>query len=574
MKKVLLTGNEAIARGFWEAGVHLGTGYPGTPSTEILENLALMPSVRCQWATNEKIAAEVAIGASISGSRAICTMKHVGVNVAADPIFSFAYTGPVGGMVLCSADEPGMHSSQNEQDNRIYARFAKLGLLEPSDSQECKDFAKLALELSETYRLAFLLRSTTRISLSKSSVELNDRIEVPIRNYEKNAERFITMPANARRLRVDLEQRLKALQEYAETTDINRIIWQGKKIGIVTSGMTYQYVREALPDASVFKLGLTYPLPLQKLAAFAAEVDQLYVVEELEPFLEEQLKMAGIDCIGKEIIPNIGELSPNIIRKAFGITIKKSAPAWEAPARPPVLCPGCPHRSVFYTLSKLGCTVTGDIGCYTLGAIAPLNGIDTTICMGAALPMALGMEISHPEIARKLVAVHGDSTFLHSGMTGLLEMVYNNASSLVMILDNGITAMTGHQHNPASGKHIDNSQASQVDFEAICRALGVKRVREVDAYDLDTLNEAVKAELASEELSVIIVRRACALIVPRSTARYSVNTEKCVSCKMCMQLGCPALSMKDKAEISPELCANCGVCTQVCKFQAIVKEEV
>ena len=579
MKKELLTGNEAIARGAWEAGIHVATGYPGTPSTEILEALVHYPDIQCQWSTNEKVAAEVAIGASIGGARSLVTMKHVGLNVAADPMFSFAYTGVHGGMVFITADEPSMHSSQNEQDNRQYARSAKLGLLEPSDSQECKDFVMAALDLSERFNLPFLLRTTTRISHSKSSVTLEERSNPGVRPYQKEP-RFITMPAQARLLRQDLEQRLQDLREYAETSPLNRIEWGDASLGIITSGMCYQHVKEALPQASVLKIGLSFPLPLTLIAEFASKVDRLVVIEELDPYMEEQIKAAGIACEGKELMPRMYEISPNIIRKAFEHPIAEAIVPQNAPPRPPVLCPGCPHRSVFYLLGKLGCTVMGDIGCYTLGALAPLNAIDTTVCMGAAFPMALGMEKAHPEMARKLVAVNGDSTFLHTGIAGLIDMVYNGATSVAMILDNSITAMTGHQPNPASGAHMDRSPATKVNFAPICAALGVKRIREVDAYDLGALEETLKEELAAPELSVIIVHRACALIVREPHKPLHVDSAKCVGCTMCTKIGCPALSLEDKkAVITSDLCVGCNVCAQLCHFNAIsaittVKEEV
>jgi len=572
-RKELLTGNEAIARGAWEGGILVASGYPGTPSTEILENLVKMPEVKCQWSTNEKVALEVAVGAAIAGGRAMATMKHVGVNVAADPLFSSAYTGMNGSLILISADEPSMHSSQNEQDNRLYARFTKIGLLEPSDSQECKDMMVLAVEYSERFNMPFMLRTTTRISHSKSVVSLGERQTTASKPYIKDALRFVTMPANARNLRIDLEQRLQTLQAFSEESDLNRIEWGERRIGIITSGMCYMHVKEALPQVSILKIGLSFPLPLQKIAAFAAQVEELYVVEELEPFLEEQIKAFGISCKGKELFPNIGELSPNIIRKAFNLPQAASSEPLSAPARPPVLCPGCPHRGVFYTLGKLGCTVTGDIGCYTLGALAPLNAVDTCICMGAALPMALGMEKVHPDMARKLVAVEGDSTFLHSGMTGLLDMVYNGSSAVVMILDNQITAMTGHQHNPASGSHMDLSPASRVDFIALCKALGVSLVRSVDAYDLVAVETTLKECLESEELAVIVVHRPCVLLPQPSMGLYFVETSNCRGCRLCTRVGCPALAFADqKATIVAELCVGCGLCAQLCSFGALQKE--
>lgn len=575
MKKELLTGNEAIARGAWEAGIQVATGYPGTPSTEILESLVKLPDVHCQWSTNEKVAVEVAVGASIAGARSMTTMKHVGLNVAADPVFSFAYTGVNAGMVLISADEPSMHSSQNEQDNRLYARAAKIGLLEPSDSQECKDFMMLALELSERFNMPFLLRTTTRISHSKSSVRLGERAEAASKPYQKEP-RFITMPAQARLLRADLEQRLQNLQAYSESAEINRIEWGDRKIGIVTSGMCYQHVKEALPQASVLKIGLSYPLPLKKIAEFAAQVERLVIVEELDPFMEEQIKAAGIVCEGKEIMPRMYEISPDIIRKAFGLEEAAAAPALEAAARPPVLCPGCPHRSIFYLLSKHGCTVTGDIGCYTLGALAPLSAIDTTVCMGAAFPMALGMEKAHPEMARKLVAVNGDSTFLHTGMAGLLDMVYNGSTAVAMILDNSITAMTGHQQNPGSGHTLMGEIAATIAPEKILAALGYEKILIADPQDLQAMAAAVDEALASTAPCAIIARRPCILIkgLKHDIGKCAVDEAKCKSCRKCLKVGCPALSLQDgKARIDAALCVGCQVCQQVCSFDAIERVE-
>ena len=573
-RKELLSGNEAIARGAWEAGVQVATGYPGTPSTEILESLVKLPDVHCQWSTNEKVALEVAVGAAIAGARSMVTMKHVGVNVAADPLFSCAYTGVNGALVIVSADEPSMHSSQNEQDNRLYAKFAKIAMLEPSDSQECKEMIMQALDLSERFATPVMLRTTTRVSHSKSSVSCGERHPHPARNYIKDANRYVTMPANARILRVDLEERLQRLQSYSEESDLNRIEWGERRIGVVTSGMCYQHVKEALPLVSILKIGLSYPLPLHKIASFASQVEELYIVEELEPFMEEQIRGAGIACKGKELLPSIGELSPGIIRKAFALSQPAADLPPDVPARPPVLCPGCPHRGVFYTLSKLACIVTGDIGCYTLGALAPLNAIDTCICMGASLPMMLGMEKAHPDMARKLVAVEGDSTFLHSGMTGLLDLVYNGSTGVVMILDNQITAMTGHQHNPASGSHMDRSPAPRVKFSDICHALGVSIVYEANANDLGGLESTLQRAMECTELVVIVVNGACALLPQPAKPSFHVDTKSCRGCRLCTKVGCPALAFSDhKASILPELCVGCGLCAQLCSFGALTKDE-
>ncbi len=575
MTKALLTGNEAIARGAYEYGVSVASAYPGTPSTEILENIANYREIRAQWSPNEKVALEVAIGASIAGARALCAMKHVGVNVAADPLFTYTYTGVNGGLVLVSADDPGMHSSQNEQDNRNYARFAKIGLLEPSDSQEAKDMVAHALAISERFDTPVMLRTTTRISHSKSLVELKDPQERTLREYKKDARKYVAVPANAKARTGIKQQLLQEMMEFSEETELNRVEWDDKKIGIVTSGIAYQYVKEALPNASILKLGFTNPLPLKKIAAFAEQVEQLWVVEELEPFMEEQIRAAGIEVHGgKAQLTRVGEYSPSLIRHAIlGMETKTKAPA-AAPIRPPVLCPGCPHRGVFYALRNNRKLVTGDIGCYTLGAMPPLESLDTTICMGASIPAALGMEKARPEQAQNIVAVIGDSTFLHSGITGLIDMVYNKGTGTVMILDNRITAMTGHQHHAGTGQTLQGEAASEVDFVALCHAVGVKRVRVVDPGDLAALDKAIKEETAVREPSVIIARRPCALIVKQSEPRLRVDHDKCTGCRMCMRLGCPAISFADrKSSIDPALCVGCGLCQQVCKFGAIVPEE-
>ena len=583
MSTVLLSGNEAIARGAFEAGVHLAVAYPGTPSTEILENVAQYPSIISQWGANEKVAMEVAIGGSIGGGRTMVSMKHVGVNVAADPLFSFAYTGVNGGFVLISADDPGMHSSQNEQDNRLYAKFAKIGLLEPSDSQECKDFVKLAFELSEQFDMPFMVRITTRVAHTKGLVHLEEPIQPPVRPYQKNFSKNVTLPANARNLRVSLEAKLEKLEAHNDTLAINRMELQDRSLGIITSGICYQYVKEALPHVSVLKLGCTNPLPMKLISQFAEEVEELWVVEELEPFMETQISAASIPCIGsagcipfygKDLLPRIGELSPSILReKILGISLPKASEAPDSPVRPPVLCPGCPHRSVFHTLRDLKAIVTGDIGCYTLGALSPLDAMDTTICMGASIPMALGMEKVHPELASKIVAVIGDSTFFHSGMTGLVDQVYNGGTNTILLLDNSITAMTGHQQNPGTGLQLNGQPSPQLDFEAIIRALGVKRVQTVDAYDLANLKKVISEEMSVRELSVIIVKRECALISKTLTEKYHILPDKCVACKACLRIGCPAMSFNGKhTVIDPTLCVGCGVCSQLCRFGAIVKE--
>lgn len=575
--KVLLTGNEAIARGAYEFGVAVAAAYPGTPSTEILENVGQYREIKAQWSPNEKVAMEVAVGASIAGARTLAAMKHVGVNVAADPLFTMSYSGVNGGLVLVSADDPGMHSSQNEQDNRYYAKFAKIPMFEPCDSQEAKDFVGLALDVSEKYDVPVLQRSTTRISHSKTLVELKDPIERTVKPYVKDIKKNVMIPAHARTKRVHLEERYKQLKEYAETTPVNRVEWADKKIGVITSGISYQYVKDALPNASVLKLGFTWPLPDKMILDFASQVDTVYVIEENEPYLEEHIKALGIKATGKEIFPITGELSASIILRAInGETHLPGKLAENVPVRPPVLCPGCPHRAAFYVLKQLRLHVTGDIGCYTLGALSPLDSMDTTICMGASIPMALGFEKAHPDLAEKTVAVIGDSTFMHSGITGLIDIVYNHGTSTVLILDNSTTAMTGHQEHPGTGKTLQKDPTTQVDIEALCKAVGVKRVFTVDPFAMDELKEIVKREVATREPSVIIAKRPCALIVKHEAPLLTVLHDKCVGCKMCMRVGCPAISHGNKkSTINPALCIGCGVCAQVCKFGAIVgdKEE-
>ncbi len=576
MRRALMTGNEAIARGAFEHGVLVATAYPGTPSTEILENAAKYREIKAQWSPNEKVALEVAIGASIGGSRALCAMKHVGVNVAADPLFTFSYTGVNGGLVLICADDPGMHSSQNEQDNRYYARFAKIGLLEPADSQEAKDMVGHALELSERFDVPIMLRSTTRISHSKSMVELADPKERAVKPYVKDIAKYVATPANARLRHVFVEQRLVDMAAFSEETELNRIEWGDREVGIVTSGICYQYVKEALPQASVLKLGYTNPLPLKKVAAFAEQVDQLWVVEELEPFLEERIRAAGIKVHGgKAQLTNIGELTPSMIQQAVtGQPVIETREPAPVPVRPPALCPGCPHRGVFHALRNQRKVVTGDIGCYTLGASPPLSAMDTTICMGASIPSGAGLEKAHPEMAKDIVSVIGDSTFLHSGITGLVDAIYNQATTTVIILDNSITAMTGHQQHAATGFNLRGEPTKKVDLEALCRAVGVERVRTVDPGNLEAITRAIKEETVVRELSVIIAQRPCALIVRQTEPRLKVLAERCTGCRMCMRLGCPAISFADKkSSIDPALCVGCGLCAQVCKFEAIVPVE-
>jgi len=571
--KTLMTGNAAIARGVYEYGVGVASAYPGTPSTEILENIVKYPEIYCQWSPNEKVAMEVGIGAAIAGARAIVTMKMVGVNVAADPLFTVAYTGTRAGLVLVSADDPGMHSSQNEQDNRLYAAFAKIPLLEPSNSQEAKDMVGLAMEISENFDTPVMLRTTTRIAHSQSLVELKEPMERLVKPFEKDPHKYVMLPAYGRARRLIVEERMQKLAKFSETVAVNYMEMKDPSIGIITSGISYQYVKEALPQASILKLGLTNPMPAALINEFAAKVSKLYVIEELEPYMEKEIRLLGIEVIGKELFPPYGELSVRMISEKVtgqkGISVAKP---FDSPLRPPVMCPGCPHRGLFYTLKHLKLIVSGDIGCYTLGAMAPLEAMDTCICMGASISGALGMEKAHPENAEKMVSVIGDSTFLHSGITGLMDVVYNGGHTTTIILDNSITAMTGHQDNPSTGKTLMGQPAPKVDFVALCKALGVKRVSEVDPFDLKRVKDVIKTELAIPEPSVIITRRPCALIIKNTEKPLQV--QDCTGCKMCLKLGCPALSFDEEnktALVDQALCTGCGLCIEVCKFDALRK---
>ena len=572
--KQLILGNEAVARGLYEAGCSFVSSYPGTPSTEITEAVAKYPEIYAEWAPNEKVALESAFGASLSGKRAFCGMKHVGLNVAADPLFTISYTGVNAGMVIAVADDAGMHSSQNEQDSRHYALSSKIPMLEPADSSEAIAFTKLAYEISEKFDTPVLLKMCTRVSHSQSVVEQGDRVEAS-KPYEKNPGKYIMMPGNAKLRHPVVEKRTKDLTEYAETAPIN-VIEKGedKKMGIITSSTSYQYVKEVFGDKyPVFKLGLIWPMPEKAILDFAASVESLVVVEELDSFIETHCRNLGLNPKGKEIFSNIGEISQNIVAEKFGIDTNSGATIDAViPNRPPVMCAGCPHRGLFYTLSKNKVTVIGDIGCYTLGAVAPLNAIDTTICMGASVSGLHGFNAARgADAEQKSVAVIGDSTFMHSGITGLIDIVYNKGNNTVIILDNSITGMTGHQENPTTGRTIRNEPTKQVDLEALCHAVGVDRVRIEDPFDLVGFEKAVREELETDEPSVIIAQRPCALL---KTVKYSghcaVDAEKCRSCKKCMKLGCPAISMKDgKAVIDNTLCTGCGVCTQLCKFGAL-----
>lgn len=581
MRKLLL-GNAAVAQGAYEAGVRFVSSYPGTPSTEITECMATYPAedVFVEWAPNEKVAAEAVVGAAIAGGRAMSCCKHVGLNVMADPVFTDSYIGVSGGAVFCVADDPGMHSSQNEQDSRHYAKAAKMPMLEPSDSAECKEFTKMAFGLSEEYDTPVFLRLSTRVSHSQSMVEISDREEVALRPYEKNIPKHVMMPSMAIKRHVVVEERTRALVAFAEQTGLNRIEDNGKKIGVITSGICYPYAKEALGDnVNYCKLGLVWPLPEKKLADFVAGCDTVYVVEELDPFIEEHCRAIGLDVKGKECFTLLGEYTPGMIRKA--ILDEDGAPfvgLEEAiPARPPVLCPGCPHRGTFYVLKKLGLTVSGDIGCYTLGAVAPLASVDTTICMGASISAAHGMEkVRGRDFAKKLVSVIGDSTFMHSGITALSDKVYNKSIGTVIILDNSITGMTGHQDNPTTGKTIRGEATRQVDLIALCHALGVEHVRVADPFDLVGFEKAVKEETEREELSVIIAQRPCALLKSvKYTGHCAVDAEKCRKCKMCMKLGCPAITATEDGGVAIDLslCNGCGLCTGVCPFHAIEKKE-
>lgn len=579
--KELLSGNEAIARGAYEAGVKVAAGYPGTPSTEILENIAKYDSVYAQWSPNEKTAFEVGAGASIAGARTIVTMKHVGVNVAADPLMSFAYTGVNGGFVLISADDPGMHSSQNEQDNRIFGKFAKIPVLEPSDSQEAKDYVAIALQISENFDTPVMLRTTTRIAHSQSMVELGEPQEAQLKEYTKNAAKNVMIPAFGRTRRLVVEERLGKLTEYAAKTQLNRGEFKDREIGIITSGICYQYAREAFPQASILKLGLTFPLNKQVISDFVAGVDRVFVVEELEPFLEEAVTLMGFKVEGKRLFPGMGELNATIIKEKIGQELGINAARSQlldtadlpaAPMRPPVLCAGCPHRAVFHALKKQRLMVTGDIGCYTLGVSAPLEAIDTTICMGASIGMALGIEKARPELRGKVAAVIGDSTFFHSGLTGLVDMVYNKSQGTVIILDNSTTAMTGHQDNPSTGKTLQGEMAAVVDIPSVVKGIGVRRVIQADPFELAKFESILKEELAAPELSVIIAKSPCVLLGKSAKEPLQILADKCVNCKACVNLGCPAIAAGERnATLDSKSCTGCNLCAQVCKFKAIVK---
>lgn len=572
--KELMLGNKAVARGLYEAGCKVISSYPGTPSTEITEEAAAYNEIYCEWAPNEKVALEVAHGAILGGVRAACAMKHVGLNVAADPLFTISYQGLNAGLVVCVADDPGMHSSQNEQDSRHYAIAAKLPMLEPSDSEESRVFVKKAFEMSEKFNTPVLLKMVTRVAHSQSIVDTEERVEPDRVPYVKDPAK-VMMTLNSRNAHIRVEERTKALIEYAESTELNRVeMGEDTSVGIITDSTSYQYAREVLGDkVSILKLGMINPLPEKLIKDFAQKVDKVIVLEELDPIIENHCKQLGIKVAGKDTFPICGEFSQNLVRKCLGmkepehITIEENVPA-----RPPVMCAGCPHRGIFYILKKKKCMVYGDIGCYTLGAVAPLNAMDLNVCMGASCSGLHGFNKAIGEEAESnSVGVIGDSTFIHSGMTGITDISYNMSNSTVIILDNSITGMTGHQQNPTTGKNLRGEPAGKVDLEALCRALGFNRVRVVDPYDLKAVEEAVTEELAAKEPSIIISRRPCVMI--KGTVHkppISVDESKCVGCKQCMSIGCPAIAVKDKkAHIDPTLCIGCKVCSQMCKFEAI-----
>ena len=610
--KELMLGNEAIARGAYEAGVTVATAYPGTPSTEITESISRYTEIYCEWAPNEKVALEVAAGAAIGGARAICAMKHVGLNVAADPLFTLSYTGINGGLVIVVADDPGMHSSQNEQDSRYYALAAKLPMLEPADAQECRDYILAAFALSEEFDTPGLVRLSTRVAHTRGVVMAGERKGVPLRDYLKNAPKYVMLPGNARQRREVVEERMARLAEAANTysladpyadTDVethaerfadplNRVEEGNGKTAVIASGIAYQYAREVFGDVSYLKLGMVHPLPERLVVDFVRGREEIYVIEEGDPFLEMQLKALGIRVTGKKLLPATGELLPGVLReRVFGTTPKDekeeakagAEKAGEAiPIRPPVLCPGCPHRGVFYVLKKLGLTVLGDIGCYTLGALPPTGAMDACVCMGASIGMLHGMEKARgPEFAGKTVAVIGDSTFIHSGITGLTDLVYNKGRGTVIILDNNTTGMTGHQHHPGTGFDLRGEPTNRLDLVQVAQAVGVRRVRVVDPFALAELEEIVKEEVAAEEPSVIIARRPCVLLNRGKTlALVRVDEEKCTACRRCLAIGCPAVVVtrtageeKGRIIINETLCTGCMLCTQLCPFGAIERVE-
>ena len=575
----LMLGNKALARGLYEAGCAVVSSYPGTPSTEVTEEAAKYDEIYCEWAPNEKVAMEVAFGASLAGKRSFCGMKHVGLNVAADPLFTCSYTGVNAGMVICVADDAGMHSSQNEQDSRHHAIASKIPMLEPSDSREAYEFAKKAFELSEEFDTPVIIKMCTRVAHSQSIVDAGERTEREAIPYEKNIAKYVMMPGNAIRRHPIVEERTRKLVEYAENCEFNRVEMGDTKLGIITSSTSYQYVKEVFgKNASILKLGLIHPLPEKLILDFASKVDKLVIVEELDPIIENHCKALGLTVTGKDVLPLEGEYSQNLIAEKLGVEVPASKSLGETlPNRPPVMCAGCPHRGLFYILSKNKCTVLGDIGCYTLGAVAPLNAMEMTLCMGASVSSVHGFNKALGEESEgKTVAVIGDSTFMHSGMTGLANIAYNQSNSTVIILDNSITGMTGHQQNPTTGYNIKGDPAGKIDLESLCRSMGFSRVTVVDPYNLDECDRVIKEELAAKEPSVIISRRPCALLkYVKHNPPLKVEEKNCVGCKSCMRLGCPAISMKNgKAVIDSTQCVGCSVCQQLCKFDALQSGEV
>ena len=577
MKKLML-GNAAVARGAYEAGVSVVSSYPGTPSTEITENIVKYEEIYAEWAPNEKVAAEVAIGASIAGARSMSCMKHVGLNVMADPVFTVSYTGVNGGLVFCVADDPGMHSSQNEQDSRHYAEASKIMMLEPADSGECKEFTKSAFELSERFDTPVFIRLSTRVSHSQSLVDEKEPVSYELKPYEKNIDKYVMMPAKAIKRHIDVEKRIEALREFSENCEFNTVEDNGSRIGVITSGIAYMYAKEALGDkVNYLKLGMVYPMPEKLISDFAEKCDVVYVIEELDPVIEKHCKSIGVNVIGKEKFTLLGEYTPAMIKK---VVLDEDAAEFNTideniPVRPPVMCAGCPHRGTFYVLKKLGLVVSGDIGCYTLGAVAPLESVDTTICMGASVSAALGMAKARgKEFNKKLVSVIGDSTFIHSGITGLIDIVYNKGANTVIILDNSITGMTGHQDNPTTGYTIRGEETAQVNLVTLCKSVGVKNVVVADPFDVKAFEKVVKEEVERDEPSVIIAQRPCALLKKvKYTGRCVIN-DKCKKCKMCMKLGCPAISFDgDGIRIDETQCNGCGLCFNVCPFGAMEKGE-
>lgn len=577
-EKVIMLGNEAIARGAYEAGVKVSAAYPGTPSTEISENIVKYGEIYAEWSPNEKVAMEVAIGASISGVRAMASMKHVGINVAADPLYTVSYIGANGGLVLVAADDPGLYSSQNEQDTRAVARAAKVPVLEPSDSMEAKEFVKTAFDLSEEYDTPVIVRLTTRLSHSQGMVELNDRAEVPDKPYERNIAKTVMMPGNAKKRHPYVEYRENKMAEDGCGFSINRAEYNDRSIGIITSGIPYQYVKEALPNASVLKLGMVNPLPRKLIEEFASKVEKLYIVEELDPIIEEQVKSWGISAVGKEILTVQGEYSANMLRSAIGGETPDISPAKEAPARPPILCPGCPHRSVYSVLKKLKIHAAGDIGCYTLGAVAPLGVVDTTICMGASISSLHGMEMAKgKDYIKNWVAVIGDSTFMHTGVNSLMNMVYNQGTGTVMVLDNSTTGMTGHQDHAGTGKTLRGDIVAAISIPKLCAAMGIEHVVEVNAFDTKELERVVKEETARDAISVIIAKAPCALLDKTPVkVQAKVDPDKCKKCGLCLRPGCPALTKgpDGKTVVNDTMCNGCGLCVEYCNFDAISMADV